>query len=163
MDQTITIEAATSYDDFEWCAKLMASSEPWITLRRSNKECLAGLRRPGRELYIARESGSPVGFVILCMTGAFVGYVQSICIDPTRRSAGLGSRLIAFAEQRVFRDSPNTFLCVSSFNLRALELYVRLGYEVVGTLRDYVVEGHDEILMRKSRGPISDFIPFSKP
>ena len=123
----------------------MASSEPWITLRRNHAQCVTSLRRPGRELYLAHDSGTPVGFIVLCMTGAFVGYIQSICVDSTRRCAGLGSRLIAFSEERIFRETPNVFLCVSSFNPRAQELYLRLGYEIVGTLRDYVVEGHDKI------------------
>ena len=69
------------------------------------------------------------GFLILCMTGAFVGYIQTICIDPRCRGQGLGSRLVEFAEQRILRVSPNIFMCVSSFNEDARRLYERLGYQ----------------------------------
>ena len=49
------------------------------------------------------------------------------------------------------------FLCVSSFNTRARALYERLGYQVVGELRDYVVRGHSEWLLRKSVAPLADW------
>lgn len=49
------------------------------------------------------------------------------------------------------------FLTVSSFNTDARRLYRGLGYRVVGTLRDYIVAGHSEILMRKTLGPLTAF------
>jgi [ribosomal protein S18]-alanine N-acetyltransferase len=91
------------------------------------------------------------------MTGAFVGYIQTICIDPSQRGQGLGSRLLEFAEQRILQVSPNVFMCVSSFNLDARRLYERLGYKVVGELTDYIVRGHSEILLRKTVGPLTGF------
>jgi hypothetical protein len=73
--------------------------------------------------------------------------------------AGLGTRLIGFAEERIFREWPNVFLCVSSFNPDARRLYERLGYQAIGTLTDYIVAGCDEILMRKTRGPLDGYRP----
>jgi len=83
-----------------------------------------------------------------------VGYLQTICIAPAFRGQGLGSRLVAFAEARIFRDQPNVFLCVSGFNHAARRLYERLGYTCVGELKDYVVAGQSEWLYRKTRGPL---------
>lgn len=142
----------------EACARLMASSEPWITLGRNYEAALRVVRDPTREVYLARDDAGLAGFLILCMTGAFVGYIQTICIHPDRRGQGLGSRLVKFAEERVLEESPNVFMCVSSFNHDARRLYERLGYLVVGELTDYIVEGHSEILLRKSRGPLTTFI-----
>lgn len=48
-------------------------------------------------------------------------------------------------------------MCVSSFNADAQRLYARLGYEVVGTLRSYIVAEHDELLLRKTTGPWNGF------
>ena len=67
--------------------------------------------------------------------------------------------MIGFAEKRIFEDSPNVFICASSFNPRALNLYRSLGYEDVGPLKNYVVRGHDEILLRKTKGSIREFQP----
>lgn len=141
------------------CAQLMATSEPWLTLGRDYDAALALLRDPSRETYVALLGGEVAGFVILLMTGALVGYIQSICVAPERRSRGLGGRLIAFAEERIFRDFPNVFLCVSSFNPRARDLYLRLGYREVGELADLIVPGHAEILLRKTLGPLRNYRP----
>ena len=85
------------------------------------------------------------------MQGLLTGYIQTVCVRPDRQGEGLGSALIRFAEDRIFRDSPNVFMCVSSFNPRARQLYERLGYEQVGVLRGFVVPEHDELLLRKTR------------
>lgn len=139
------------------CAQLMATSEPWITLGRSFDSSLGIVQDPSREVYVARDKSGIAGFLILCMTGAFIGYVQTICIDHRCRGKGLGSRLLAFAEQRILRVSPNIFMCVSSFNHAARRLYERLGYQVVGELPDYLVQGHSEILLRKTVGPLGGY------
>ena len=82
-----------------------------------------------------------LGFVILNLHGAFVGYIQTICVVEHERGRGIGARLVDHAEKRIFRDSPNVFLCVSSFNPRARALYEKLGYQLIGELKDYLVQG----------------------
>jgi ribosomal protein S18 acetylase RimI-like enzyme len=137
------------------CADLMATSEPWLTLRRDRDSAYAAITSASRETYVGLIDGDVVGFLILCMEGAFVGYIQSICVARAHRNRGIGSRMLSFAEERILAAVPNVFLCVSSFNEGAKRLYGRLGYEVIGELRDYVVEGHSEILLRKTAGPLS--------
>jgi ribosomal-protein-alanine N-acetyltransferase len=152
---SLEITRLTTDAEAEACARLMADSEPWLTLGRSYQTSLGIVRDPSREVYIARDEGGVAGFLILCMTGAFIGYIQTIAIQPDRRGQGLGSRLIDFAERRILAESPNVFMCVSSFNHDARRLYERLGYHVVGELTDYIVPGHSEILLRKTTGPLS--------
>jgi ribosomal-protein-alanine N-acetyltransferase len=139
------------------CAAIMSSSEPWVTLKRGYETSLRLLRDPSRERYVARVEERLAGILVLNLQGAFVGYLQTICIAPEFRGRGLGSALIAFAEERIFREHPNVFLCVSSFNHSARRLYERLGYSVVGELTNYLVPGQSEILLRKSQGPIDSF------
>lgn len=139
------------------CAHTMATSEPWLTLGRSYEESVAVLSDTSTEVYVAVAAEEVVGFVIINMQGAFRGYIQTLCVMPAWRGQGLGSRLIDFAEARIFREAPNVFMCVSSFNTRAQNLYRRLGYEVIGELKDYVVAGHSEILLRKTIGPLRGF------
>jgi [ribosomal protein S18]-alanine N-acetyltransferase len=135
----------------------MATSEPWITLGRSYEASLALIRDPEKEVYVASMGERLAGFLIIDMRGGFTGYIQTVCVAPECRGRGIGSRLVEWAEARVFRDSPNVFMCVSSFNEGALRLYQRLGYEVVGELADYLVRGHAEILLRKTRGTWAEF------
>jgi len=145
--------------ELQLCARTMASSEPWLTLRRDEAQALQLLSNPAKEVYVAALENEITGFVILDLNGAFRGYLQTVCVMPQWRKHGIGSRLIAFAEERIFREHPNVFMCVSSFNTGAQRLYARLGYEVVGVLKDYVVAGHDEILLRKSLAPLDKFTP----
>lgn len=137
----------------EACADLLAASEPWRTLGLDRAALLAQIRDPSRERYVARVGDRLAGFLMLNLQGAFVGYVQAICVAPEFRNLGLGASLIGFAEERIFRDYPNVFLCVSAFNHGARRFYARLGYVVVGELPDYLVAGQSEFLMRKTRGP----------
>jgi len=144
------------------CAELMASSEPWRRLGRSLEQSYEIVRDPAREVYVALEPSPPaeprvVGFVVIIMQGAFVGYIQSVAVRDDCRGRGLGTALLELAERRILRDTPNVFICVSSFNPGARRLYERLGYTVAGELTDYVVRGHSEILLRKTTGPLSEF------
>jgi [ribosomal protein S18]-alanine N-acetyltransferase len=151
---SFVIERLQSEAEAQACARLMTSSEPWITLGRTHETSLRMMRDPTREVYVARDETGLAGFLILCTTGAFVGYIQTICIHPDRRGQGLGSRLIQFAEARILEESPNVFMCVSSFNREARRLYQRLGYHEVGELTNYIVDGYSEILLRKTQGPL---------
>ena len=146
--RSLTIERAEE-DDFDWCARLMAGSEPWITLRRGLDECRVALRRAGSELFVACECGRPAGFILIHPYGcAGSPYIASVAVAEGGRGRGIGSQLIAFAERHM-APSRFIFLCVSSFNRRAQELYRRLGYQRVGELPDYIVEGHSELLLCK--------------
>ncbi len=127
--------------------------------RRGYEQCLAAVVDEGAETYVAGDDAGVAGFVIIVMKGSFVGYIRSLAVREDWRSRGLGSRLMAFAEGRIYRETPNVCICVSSFNERACALYLRLGYKPVGQLEDYVVRGHSEWLLRKSRGPLSEFRP----
>ena len=144
-------------DEAEACARMMAGSEPWITLGRGYEASLEIVSDPSMEVYLALRDDEIVGFVVISMTGALIGYVKSIYTVPEWRSRGVGSKLMSFVEGRIFRETPNVFICVSDFNEDAERLYRRLGYEVVGKLRDYLVSGKSEILMRKTIAPLAEF------
>jgi ribosomal protein S18 acetylase RimI-like enzyme len=135
----------------------MVASEPWLTLRLPLEDALAALTDGAREVYVTRDANGVSAFIVIDMRGLVAGYIKILCVRPDCRAQGLGSALIQWAENRIFRDSPNVFICVSSFNTGARRLYERLGFEAVGTLRDFIVSGHDEILLRKTRGAWADF------
>jgi [ribosomal protein S18]-alanine N-acetyltransferase len=153
----LTITPLANTSEAESCARLMTDSEPWLTLGRTYEASLRVIQDPTRETYVARDGAGLAGFLILCMTGALVGYIQTVLVHPDRRGQGIGSCLLEFAEERILRQSPNVFMCVSSFNHGARRLYERLGYQVIGELNDYIVHGHSEILLRKTVGPLSGF------
>ena len=147
----------------EACAAFLAASEPWRTLGRNELACLQSLEDPAKESYVAYRDGQLAGCLVLNLLGPFPGYLQIVCAAPAFRGSGLGSALVAFAEARIFREHPNVFLCVSSFNPRARRLYERLGYALVGELPDFLQAGYSEFLYRKSLGPRDTYQPAPTP
>lgn len=137
-------------EEREWAAGLMANSDPWITLRRGLKACRAACSQPEIALFVAHSGTIPCGFIRLQERGvAGSPYVASIEVAPDYRGKGIGSRLLQFAEEFYRREHRHIFLCVSSFNKRARDLYERVGYHAVGELQDYIIDGASEILMHK--------------
>ena len=144
----ITIDVADDADR-EWCARLMASSEPWVTLGRDFATCLARCRGAELVVLMARRGGERCGFVLLDPAGvAGSPYIASIATSAAVRGQGVGAALMEAAE-RWLPQARHMFLCVSSFNTRAQQLYERRGYTKVGEFPDYVIAGASEILMHK--------------
>jgi len=142
---TIEIRKLQGICEAETCAQMMTRSEPWVTLCQSYDTSLEIVTDPSREVYLAFIEGEVTGFAILHLQGLFNGYIQAVCVGPQWRNKGIGSRLMVFAEERIFSETSNAFICVSSLSENALRLYERLGYEVIGQLKG------SEILLRKSR------------
>src|SRR5438046_7544954 len=88
------------------CADMMARSEPWITLKRGFEFNLKLLNDSTRELYVATIGEAIAGFVILNLLGPLRGYVQTLGVMPDWRKQGIGAKLMAFAEERIFRECP---------------------------------------------------------
>ena len=153
----LTVERLSDAAGISQSAQMMVESEPWITLGLTLDVAQNVLTDPAREQYAIRDAAGVAAFTVLDMRGLLAGYIQILCVRPDTRGSGLGSTLIRWAEARIFRDSPNAFICVSSFNAGARRLYERLGFEPIGVLRELIVPGYDELLLRKTRGPWSEF------
>ena len=152
----IDIQKLARRADAEKCAHMMADSEPWITLQRDFDASFTMLTHPEREVYLAISNLEITGFVMLNMHGSFP-HLQSVCVSPQWRNKGIGTQLIDYAEKRLFNETPNVFVCVSSFHRRPLGLFERRGYEVIGILNNWIASGYSQILLRKSIGPLTGF------
>ncbi|MBL7980114.1 MAG: GNAT family N-acetyltransferase [Bacteroidetes Order II. Incertae sedis bacterium] len=157
MQVAVSINQTKDPKVLDRCAQWMAASEPWISLGRDETACKIAMQGGEKEVYVASVQSALLGFVVLQMCGTFKGYIQSIFVVPEARSLGIGTVLLDYVENRIFQTSPNVFLCVSSFNDAARRLYERRGYEEVGVLEDFLIEGADEVLMRKSIGSLNTF------
>jgi ribosomal protein S18 acetylase RimI-like enzyme len=157
MPSSPSVERLTDAADISQSARMMMESEPWITLGLTLDAAQRVLTDQAREQFAIRDLDGVAGFVVLDMRGLLSGYIQILCVRPDRRGQGIGSALIRWAEDRIFRDSPNAFICVSSFNAGARRLYERLGFEPVGVLKKLIVPAYDELLLRKTHGSWSEF------
>lgn len=131
----------------------MASSEPWITLGRTVESCRRVCGNPDYPMYVAHAGGRPAGFALVNRRGV-VGspYLATLAVAPEHRGQGIGSRLVRHVEDVYRGEAVHLFICVSSFNTRARELYRRLGYAQVGELPDYFISGASELLLHKRIG-----------
>ena len=143
---------------FAECAVLMSRSDPWITLGLPYDYCIKAFDGDSREVFLAEYAQEIAGFVIMQTQGTFKGYIQTIFIKESWRGRGLGKKLIQFCEDRILEYSPNIFICVSSFNKRAIRLYEEIGYQRVGELEHFLKQGYSEILYRKTVGPIVGYL-----
>ena len=152
-EENFLIKISSDPEDFEVCALMMSSTDPWITLGMNYEQCLNAFDGSCKEIYTMRFQNEIAGFVIIQTGGSFAGYIQTICIDEKWRGRGLGRKLLSFCEERILKFSPNIFICVSSFNEGAKKLYLDYGFKLVGELENFVKHGFNELLLRKTVGP----------
>ncbi len=146
-----SIRLVKSDEEKKICAQILCNSEPWTILKISFSQVMNTLKDTINEIHVVLVKDEIVGLIIIQTKGAFSGYLKSIALKKKWRGRGLGKIMMDFFEQRVFSKGENAFLCVSSFNTKAKQFYLDLGYKIIGELTDYVVKGKDEILMRKRK------------
>jgi hypothetical protein len=107
--------------DREWAAALMTRSEPCVTLGRTLDASWASVIDAECQVFVADQDGDPLGFLILDPRGvADAPHIKSVGVRDGVRGRG-GSRLIEHTETICIQDGArDLFLCVSSFNPRAL-------------------------------------------
>jgi len=148
------IRRIEEHDIGEICM-IMTSTEPYTVLGYTEDMCMDITISSLEEGwgYVADLEGSIVGFVLYRVFDGFPlgGYIRAIGVKGEYRGRGIGRKLLKAAEEDIFRYRGNVFLLVSSFNYGAIRFYRSMGYEVVGEIRDAIVEGESELIMRKRR------------
>ncbi len=139
------------------CAEIMSGSDPWKKLGFSFADCLKSLNDPTSKTITVTEGSTVTGFASIQMNGTLTGYIKRIAIREDMRNKQIGKKLLEYVENKIFQEKPNVFLCVSSFNESAKKFYLECGYEIIGELKNYLVNGYSEILMRKTISPILKF------
>jgi len=151
-----TLEIRPPQNDGEIAAAVavLAGTDPWKTLGMDAGMIEKGIRDPWNDTFLVLHDREVVGVAVIQMNGACTGYLKNLAVKENWRNQHVGSLLMDFIEKRIFSVHPNVFLCVSSFNEAAKRFYLRRGYHEIGVLTDYLIEGYDEVFMRKTRGPI---------
>jgi len=130
------------------CTDIVASSEPWKTLRET-VDFLPSIKR--KHAFVAVIEGAVAGFVIFTPEPVFArgGYLRAIGVASAIRGSGIGKLLMDFAERTTARTAPNFFLCVSSFNKTAMAFYRKCGYAKIGKINGLIRKGIAEYLYWK--------------
>lgn len=136
--------------------EMLTSSDPWARLGYTRVDWLTAFRPlpEAREAYVAVLGEEVAGLAVVRPAYMLGDYLNLLVVAEAHRSHGVGACLIEHVERIVFARAKNFFVCVSDFNAAARRFYARQGYEEVGVLRDLIVEGASEILLRKTSGPL---------
>jgi len=135
-------------------ARWIVGIEPWKGLgyrAPALGRYLARLARAG-DVFIARSRGRVPGGIVVATDGFLLGgFIALLAVRPDASGQGLGGRLVAHVEARVFARRRWLFVSCDADNRAALRFYRRQGFARVGRLPDLVRAGRVELLLRKAR------------
>jgi len=105
------------------------------------------------EVHVLLETDIVLGFIWSNKEGTFgkYPYLHMLIIDQNYRNKGYGSSLIAYFENVLYKEYDQVYLMVGGFNIRAKNLYERLGYKEVGILPGFYSEDVNEFLLMKGK------------
>ena len=144
------------------CASLAAAivaMEPWSVMSYPADTLAAFLANPdcGASRYVVNVAGLEAGVLSVRHPWLKGPYLELLALLPQAQNRGIGSSIMAWFESAALKHrARNLWVCASSVNARALRFYERHGFITAATLPDLVVEGYNEILLRK-------FLPARRP
>jgi GNAT superfamily N-acetyltransferase len=133
-------------------AGAIAAIEPWSVMAYPAERLAAFLASPDQAVsrYLVRAEGMEAGVVSVRSPWLKGPYLELLALLPAAQGRGIGSTIMAWFEQTALdQEARNLWVCASSFNVRALRFYARHGFEPIATLPGLVVDGYEEILLRK--------------
>ncbi|MBM3545006.1 MAG: GNAT family N-acetyltransferase [Alphaproteobacteria bacterium] len=139
----------------EDCARLAQSivaMAPWSVMNYPADDMRSFLEATSDTVirYRLERRGEDGGIVSIRYPWLKGPYLELLALLPNFQGKGLGTRILRWLERETVRlEARNLWVCASSFNHDALRLYERHGFQRVATLPGLVVDGYDEILLRK--------------
>lgn len=140
-------------EDIYSCADIISKEHAWQVYGFDVKKSMQVLETMEDVIYIARMNGKVAGFITLRINGVgnIGAYVRMIAVKCEYRNKGVGKTMVDYI-QHVAHDSgmDNIFLICSTDNPKGENFYLNNKFIKVGILQSLVVEGHDEILFRRT-------------
>lgn len=133
-------------------AEAIAAMPPWSVMNYPAEAMAKFLATSGDSIirYRVAVGGEDAGVVSVRYPWLKGPYLELLALLPKFQGQRLGTRILVWFEQEAVRqEARNLWVCASSFNQSALRLYERYGFQRVATLPGLVVDGYDEILLRK--------------
>lgn len=122
----------------------------------------------GYQSYVAETDGRVGGWVCFGTTPCTLGTfdVYWIAVDPDRQQAGLGSRLLAFAERQIAEQAGRLVIIETSGleKYRPTRLfYDKNGYTLVACIEDFYAPGDPKLIYTKALAPGQSAWPTQSP
>jgi GNAT superfamily N-acetyltransferase len=136
----------------ERLAEAIIAMPPWSVVGYPREQMTRFLATPagGTSRYALEVGGVAAGAVSIRSPWLKGPYLELLAILPAFQGKGVGAKVLSWFEAEALRlGARNLWVCATSFNARALRFYERHGFVPAATLPDLVVDGYDEILLRK--------------
>jgi ribosomal protein S18 acetylase RimI-like enzyme len=130
----------------------LAAIDPWARLGvgAATMTAFLGASNEIRRCFTILDDGRPAGAVAVMFPWLAGPYLNLLGLFPAYQGRGLGTSMLDWLEREAAAaGARNCYLCVSAFNDRAIAFYRAAGYQQAGRLDGLVVDGEDELLMRK--------------
>src|SRR5262245_21177272 len=146
-----TLRAGLNEEEADRLVGVLVTVDPWRTLRYTADALARYLLRPDPALYryAVMVQNKTSGVVCIRYPWLRGAYLELIGLDASAQGGGVGSDVLRWLEEQTRLVSPNVWILVSSFNRKARAFYERQGYHEIGTIKDLVESGYDELLLRK--------------
>ena len=90
--------------------------------------------KEGHQLFFICLDEKAVGLVHLGSRGAATDWLEDLFVLPEYQGRGIGSEAIRLTEEIVKTYSESLYIEASARNIRAIELYRKLGYDCLNTI-----------------------------
>ena len=135
-------------EDFEALYQLDQQCYP-PEIAYSRQEMKLYLRLPGADCLVAEQDGALEGFIVTAREDD-LGHVITLDVAEAQRRRGIGTALLAAAEERMFKAGVHqVWLETATNNQAAVAFWEKHGYRTLGVLKDYYLEKLDAYEMRK--------------
>ena len=135
--------------DFEALWRLDQECFP-PALAYSHTELRGYIHRPSSVTVVAELAGEVAGFIVAERGGQKVGHIITLDVRAQARRTGLGSKLMAAAEERLRAMGCSSILLeVAVSNTAAIAFYHRHGYATLTTIARYYNDQTDALLLGK--------------
>jgi [ribosomal protein S18]-alanine N-acetyltransferase len=162
--ETVIREAGTA--DLALLEELERATFASDRLKRRTLSAL--IRSPSAHVLVAGRGGTIIGSaVVLTRRGSRVARLYSLSVDRRMSGRGIGSRLLAAAEEAASGAGAERLrLEVRADNATAISLYERRGYVRIGRRDDYYEDGAPALRYEReipSREPFRAALPSDSP
>jgi len=109
--------------------------------------------KEGTVIIANNSAGEAVGVMVYLMNGMYGGfpYLELLGVRKDSRDQGVGGKLIDYFVDICRKAGyKKCFMCVSDFNTRAKDLYVRKGFEPIALIPDLLKNGIAEWTLMKN-------------
>jgi len=125
--------------------------------RRGAFTIVAEARTPGLAGQTGPVSVATAGFIVAESNRRGAGHIITIDVLPEHRRAGLGSKLLAAAEDRLLAIACRSVQLEAAVNnVSAIAFYKRHHYDIVGTIPRYYPGGLNAFVLQKDLKPVQE-------